>query len=144
MTAVLQALVAVTERLASLVVWLRSAPGVVAVRRSCWMNSEERTAEGMIRMGQGDGYRIEWFVEADFCDGNGLSFGIDVASYGHEWVIDASARSHTRDGEEVLIELPTRYAVDTFDLERELLGQVDMIVRRRDEALALRPSGGQA
>ena len=134
-TSVLRTLTVVAERLTELAAWLRGTPGVVAVRRSCWMNSEEQVEDGAVRVGHGDGYRIEWFVEADLDSGEGLSFGLDVAWHGAEWVIEASARSQTVRGEELLLELPTRYAIDAEDLKSELISQVEMMLRRRAEAL---------
>jgi hypothetical protein len=134
-TSVLRTLADVAERLAELAAWLRGTPEVVAVRRSCWMNSEELAEDGVVRVGQGDGYRIEWFVEADLESGAGLSFGLDLAWHGAEWVIEASARSHTASGEDVVLELPARYAIDAEDLRNELTSQVEMMLRRRAEAL---------
>jgi hypothetical protein len=132
---VLRTLAEVTERLAELAAWLRGTPGVVAVRRSCWMNSEELAEDGVVRVSQGDGYRIEWFVEADLDSGEGLSFGLDLAWHGAEWVIEASARFHTMSGEELVLGLPARYAIESDDLRSELTSQVEMMLRRRAEAL---------
>ena len=134
-TSVLRTLAEVSEHLAELAAWLRRTPGVVAVRRSCWMNSEEQSEDGAVRVGQGDGYRIEWFVEAELDGGEGLSFGLDLARHGAEWVIEASARSHTVSGEDLLLELPTRYAIDAEGLKSELISQAEMMLRRRAEAL---------
>lgn len=134
---VLLALVAVTDRLAELGTWLRRVPGVLAVRCSCWMNYEDDAGEGVVSVGQGEGYRIEWFVEADFDNENGLSFGFDVACHRAEWIIGASARSHTFRGEAILVDLPTRYAIGAADLESELIGQVEMLNRHRDDAVQL-------
>jgi len=129
-------LVAVTERVDELRSWMAGLSEVVKARRSLWMTAERMVDESTFRVGEGDGYRVEWYAEADLESRDVLSLTLEVAWHPSEWVVDASYRLQTDRGEVVLVELPTRFAVDPDDLVAELTSQVEMLWNRKEEAFA--------
>jgi hypothetical protein len=134
---VVRSLAAVSEVFLGLAASLRSLEDVQKVSSLCWMRAEERLGEDHFRLGSGDGFRIEWYAEAEFVDGRVLSFSQEVAWHDGEWVVDASVRSSGADGEDVLLDLPRRFAVTAEDAVAELEGQSRLLVDRRDEAVRL-------
>jgi hypothetical protein len=100
------------------------------------MTAERKVDDATFHVGEGDGYRIEWYAEADLESRDVLSLALEVAWHPSEWVVDSSYRLQTERGEIVLVELPTRFAVDLEDLVAELASQVEMLWNRKEEALA--------
>jgi hypothetical protein len=134
---VIRSLAAVSEAFLDLAASLRALEGVQKVSSPCWVRAEDRLGEDHFRVGSGDGFRIEWYAEAEFRDGRVLSFSQEVSWHDGEWVVDASARSNGADGEDVLVELPQRFAITAEDAVAEMEGQSQMLVDRRDEAIGL-------
>lgn len=116
---------------------LRSLPGVRTVSHPCWMRTEERVAEDQYRTGRGEGFRVEWYAEADFTDGNSISFCQELSWHEGEWTIDASVRGNDDQGERVLLELPRRNATDLADLIAEVRSQTRLLREQQDEGIRL-------
>lgn len=136
--AVVRSIADVSERFMRLAATLRSLPEVRMVSHPCWMRTEERVAEeDQYRVGQGSGFRIEWYAEAEFADGTAISFGQELSWHDDEWAIDASVRASDTEGEHVLLEFPRRHAIDAADLVAELRSQTELLQHQRDEALRL-------
>ena len=129
-------LVAVTARVDELRSWMNGLSHVVKARRSLWMTDERIVDDSTFQVGEGEGYRIEWYAEADLESCDVLSLALEVAWHPSEWVVDSSYRLQTERGEIVLVELPTRFAVDPDDLIAELTSQVEMLWNRKEEAFA--------
>jgi hypothetical protein len=134
---VVRSLAEVSEEFMRIAAALRSLPGVQAVSHPCWMRTEERVAEDQYRVGQGEGFRVEWYAEADFADGRSISFCQELSWHGGEWTVDASVRSNDEQGEHMLLELPRRHALDRVDLLAELRSQTRLLLERRDEGIRL-------
>ncbi len=132
-----RSLATVSEVFLGLAASLRALDGVQKVSSPCWMRVEERVGDDHFRIGSGDGFRVEWYAEAEFVDGRVLSFSQEVAWHDGEWVVDASARSSGAVGEDVLLDLPRRFAVIPGDAVVEMEGQSRMLADRRDEVVRL-------
>lgn len=135
--AVVRALAEVSEKFRGIAARLRSLPNVRTVTPRCWMRTEERVAEDQYRVGRGDGFRVEWYADAEFADGAAISFGQELSWHEGEWAIDASIRANDALGERVLVELPHRYATDPVDLVAELRGQTRLLQEHWDEGIRL-------
>jgi len=131
---VVRSLVGVSEAFQEIAAELRSLSGVRAVTTPCWMRAEEPVGEDQFRIGRGEGFRIEWYAEAEFGD-RGVSFSEELSWHAGEWVVDASVRANDAQGEHLLIELPRRFAVTAEEMVAELRGQTQLLVERRGEAL---------
>lgn len=135
--AVVRSIAEASEQFIELASTLRSLPEVRMVSHPCWMRTEQRIAEDQYRVGQGSGFRIEWYSEAEFTDGTAISFGQELSWHDGEWAIDASVRAIDTEGEHVLLEFPRRHAIEPADLVAELRSQTELLQQQRDEALRL-------
>lgn len=91
--------------------------------------------EEHFRVGSGEGFRAEWYAEAEFVDGRMLAFAQEVAWHDGEWVVDASVRSVTDGEESVILEMPRRFAITADEVTVELVGQARFLEDRYGEAL---------
>jgi hypothetical protein len=135
--AVLRALAEVSEAFLEIAATLRSLPGVRTVSHPCSMRTEEWVSDGQYRVGQGDGFRFEWYAEGEFDGGRAISFGLELSHHDGEYIIDAAVRANEAQEERMLLELPRRYAIDPVDLVGELRSQAGLLLGRRDEGVAL-------
>ena len=133
--AVLRAMAEVSEMFVRLAVRLRSRGDVRRATHLFALRAEEQLGEDHFRVGSGAGFRMEWYAEAELDDGRDLSFAQEVAWHGGEWVVDASVRSVDHIGEEVVLELPRRFAIDAGEVAGELIGQSLLLESRYGEAL---------
>lgn len=131
---VITALVDVAEVFAELATWLRNTPGFSEVTQPCWMSRQQRRDEHTFDVGKGEGLEIEWYADAEHECGAGLSFGLSLVLDGEEWTIGSSVRVVDRRGEDTLVELPTRHAVDDDDFVQELMSAASMLGAARDRA----------
>ena len=134
---VVRSLAEVSEDFIRIAAALRSLPGVRTVSHPCWMRTEERVAEEQYRVGQGKGFRVEWYAEAMFTDGRSISFCQELSWHEDEWTVDASVRGNDDQGERVLLQLPRRHAIDPADLVAELRSQTRLLHDRQDEGIRL-------
>jgi hypothetical protein len=134
---IVRSLAEVSEALIGIAAALRSLPGVRTVSHPCWMRTEERVAGEQYRIGQGDGFRVEWYAEADFADGSSISFCQELSWHDDEWTVEASVRGNDAQGEHVLLELPRRYATDPAELVDELRSQTRLLLEGQDEGIRL-------
>ena len=134
---VVRSLAEVSEDFIRIAAALRSLPGVRTVSHPCWMRTEERVAEEQYRVGQGKGFRVEWYAEAMFTDGRSISFCQELSWHEDEWTVDASVRGNDDQGERVLLQLPRQHAIDPADLVAELRSQTRLLHDRQDEGIRL-------
>ncbi len=125
----------VSETFLSIATWLRSLRGMCKVTSTFSLRAEEQVSEDEFRVGEGEGFRAEWYAEAEFADSRALSFSQEAAWHRGEWVIDASVRNYPRSDDEVILELPRRYAVTVDEAISELKSQSRLLVEMRDEAI---------
>jgi hypothetical protein len=132
---VVRSLAEASEEFMAIAAALRSLPGVRTVSHPCRMRTEERVAEEQYRVGRGEGFRVEWYAEADFTDGSSMSFCQELSWHEGEWIVDASVRGNDDQGERVLLELPSRHATDAADLVVELRSQTRLLRERQDDGV---------
>ena len=117
---VFEALAAVHELLIALARELRSSPFV-------------RTAVASIQpRSYATGTVIECYVDAELNSGNALGWWLEFKWSDGLWEIESSVRHNTAAGEDVLVELPNRFAVDDDELAAELRGAGQMLVATVD------------
>lgn len=120
MTRSAQAVVATLARLhaqlTGLAASLRKAPGVVAV------------VAGVTPRRYASEDRVECYVDAQLDSGNSVGIWLEFRWDGGSWVVESSIRHNTDEGENELIGLPTRYAVDDDELEAELNGATRALI----------------
>jgi hypothetical protein len=131
---VVRSLVGVSEAFLEIAWELQSLSGVQTVTSPCFMRAEERVGEDQFRVGRGEGFRIEWYAEAEFGD-RAVSFSEELSWHAGEWVVDASVRANDAQGEHMLVEFPRRFAVTAQELVAEMRGQTQLLLERRGEAL---------
>ena len=103
--------------------------------RSCSLSVLGRREDGVIEYGTGSGVGIEWYTDAEFSNGRALSFGLELSWDGGEWLVEPGIRITHREGQDDLIDLADRYAVDDVDMCASLLGAARQLAGMRDEAL---------
>jgi hypothetical protein len=133
--AVLRSLAAVSEAFIALAGRLRARPEFRSVQRSGWLRAEEQLGPDRFRVGDGDGFRFEFYAEADAADDRTLVFALEAAWHAGEWTVDAAIRATSVDGDEVLVELPRRHARTGEAVAAELSGQLRMLRDREEEGL---------
>lgn len=136
--AALRGLAAVSERMVTLTGWMRQLPDVTSATLTCDIRGGEPIARGGFQFGRGDGYWFAWYAEAEFGDGVGLSFAIELTSPGVVWTIDGWVAAETTHGQVGLLELPTARAESPSKMSQALLDTADELDRRRENALRLR------
>jgi hypothetical protein len=107
---IVSVLARVHDRLTSLASELRSKPDVRSV--SVAVTPRQYPA----------GDRVECYVDAELASGHGLGCWLEFRSADGSWIIESSIRHNTREGEDELVGLATRYAVDDDELAAELDG----------------------
>lgn len=133
--AVVRAMAAVSETFVRIADVLRQRSDVRRVSRPWWLRAEDRVGEDHFRVGSGEGFRAEWYAEAEFVHERILTFAIEVAWHDGEWVVDASVKSMIDGDEMAVLELPRRFAIDGDEVTTELMGQAKALEGRFDEAL---------
>ena len=133
--AVVRLLAEINEAFIELAGVLRALPQASSVGHQYAIRKEERVGEDAFRVGMGDGFRVEWYADAEFVGRGALSFAEELAWHDGEWTIEAAVTTHDAEGEHSLFALPRRYAVDIDQLEAELRGQTQLLLRCREEAL---------
>jgi hypothetical protein len=134
---VVRALAEVAEAFIDLAASIRLVEGVQSANCTCWMRTEAEVADDQYSVGQGDGFRVEWYAEGLFLDGRSLSFSQELSWHHDLWTIDASVRAHGDDEEESILELPRRHATDSDDLVSEIDSQKRLLVSRLDHCISL-------
>jgi hypothetical protein len=99
------------------------------------IRKEERVGEDDFRVGVGEGFRVEWYADAEFGEEGALSFAEELAWHDGEWIIDAEVTTHDTGGEHSLFKLPRQFALDSAELEAALRSQTQLVLRHRDEAI---------
>ncbi len=66
--------------------------------------------------------RIECYVDAQLRSGNTVGLWLEFRWDSGSWAVESSIRHNTDSGEDELVGLPTRYAVDDDELVAELDG----------------------
>lgn len=107
---IIASLALVNRRLADLAVEIRQHAAVRAVT----------VATTPRRYDTGD--RMECYVDAELVDGTAVGCWIEFRYDTGSWVIESSVRRNTEEGEDELVGLPTRFAVDDAELLAELDG----------------------
>lgn len=104
-------------RLAELARTLRSNPEVQSVS----------TALTPRQYGPDD--RVECYVDVALRNGNGVGMWFEFRWEDGSWIIESSIRHNTDLGEDEILGLPTRYAVEDAELAEELDGASRALVR---------------
>jgi hypothetical protein len=118
---VIQSMAAASEAFLRMASVLRQEPGVLRASSPVSMRAEERVAENRFRLGDGSGFRIEWYAEAEYEDGRQLSIALEVAWH-DGWIVESSVRANTVSGEEVITDdaQPARTAAELMaEIERQ-------------------------
>lgn len=95
---VVRALATASEVFLRLAVILRSHAGVREVSSPCSIRAEELLGDGRFGVGWGEGFRIEWYAEAEFANNTGLCFSQELSWHDGTWSVDASVRANDRPG----------------------------------------------
>ncbi len=77
------------------------------------------------------GDRIECYVDAELASGNAVGWWLEFREAG-SWIIESSVRLSTEAGQDELVGLPTRYAVEDTELIEEIDGAADMLIATAD------------
>ncbi len=133
--AVVRSMAEVSEAFVRIADSLGRRSDVRRVARPCWLRAEDRLGEDHFRVGAGEGFRAEWYAEAEFVDDRVLTFSQEVAWHDGEWIVDASVRSIVDGQELVILEMPRRFAVAADEVTVELVSQSGLLEDRYDEAL---------
>lgn len=131
----IRCLAQVAEIFKDIALWLRQIEGVTNVMQPCSLSVLGRREDGVIEYGTGSGVGIEWYTDAEFSNGRALSFGLELSWDGGEWLVEPGIRITHREGQDDLIDLADRYAVDDVDMCASLLGAARQLAGMRDEAL---------
>ena len=115
----ISSLAVLAQRLNELSVAVKSSPAARLVRSSI---TPRRLA---------DGDRVECYVDAELTSGTAVGWWLEFWFSDGSWRIESSVRYNTENGEEELIGLPTRFAVD----DEELIGELDGASRALVETL---------
>lgn len=117
---VFEALAAVHELLLALARDLRSSPLV-------------RTAVASIQpRAYATGTVIECYVDAELISGNAVSWWLEFKWSEGAWEIESSVRHNTAAGEDAIVDLPNRFAVDDDELAAELCEAGQMLLATVD------------
>lgn len=117
---------------ADLASWLRSQDDISCVTNPVWFTSGDR--ESIDRpTGQ---IRVQWFADAELVSGRAISFGIELVWVGGEWLIEPGLRVNDDQGQDDLLDLATRFAVDDSEMCDELVGAAQAVADVREKALA--------
>lgn len=125
----------VSEIFSDLASWLRQIEEVTRVMQACSMTTLSRREDGVIEYGTGDGVGVDWYADGEFSNGRALSFGLELSWDGNEWLVEPGIRLTHRGGQDDLIDLADRYAVDDADMCDSLLGAARELAGLWDEAL---------
>lgn len=112
--AVVAALANLQSRLTDVAASLRLLPAVVTVSSAVTARryaSDDRIDD-----------RIECYVDAQLRSGNTVGLWLEFRWDSGSWAVESSIRHNTDSGEDELVGLPTRYAVDDDELVAELDG----------------------
>ena len=113
---------------------IRERSDVLKVHRECWM----RRQHGQDWYGEGDGFGIEWYTDADFADDDrSLSFRLEVSWDRGQWRIQSDVRAVEGRDYQVLVELPTTIATEAGQLVAQLATQRTRLAHSQDEAVRL-------
>jgi hypothetical protein len=86
--------------------------------------------------GEGDGFGIEWYADADFAnDDRSLSFRLEVSWDHGQWRIQSDVRAVEGQDYQVLAELPTEIATDAGQLVSQLAKQRTRLAHSQDGAV---------
>jgi hypothetical protein len=110
------ALAELKARLADLAMELRRHPPVHAATTAV----TPRAYDG--------GDRVECYVDAELASGNGLGCWLEFWSEAGSWIIASSIRMNHDGGEDELVGLPRRYAIDDEELVAEVRGAASLLV----------------
>jgi hypothetical protein len=134
---VLHSVAEVSEAFLKLATRLQARADVRRAKDTIWIRLEERVEEDHFRIGQGEGFRVEWYTEGEFSNGRDLSFGQELSWHDGAWFVEASVRNIYAAGEDLLIEFPRRCAVEAEDLVGELRSQTRLLLDHEEESIRL-------
>ena len=142
---VIRALAIVSEMFDSLSRALRSEPHVTEVLQRCWISRQGTGFAGSVLLGQGDGAGVDWYADAELVDGRAISFSLEAGWRDAEWVVHPNVCVTSVHGQDRIIELADRFAVEDAEFARELVGAAEAVINARDDAFleALNPESQQ-
>lgn len=74
------------------------------------------------------GDRVECYVDAELANGRAVGCWLEARIDDGSWIIDSSIRCNSEEGENELLGLPSRFAVDDDELVAELDGASSALV----------------
>ncbi len=113
---VVSALAELSARFSDLAVELRRDPAVRSASAGIGLRAYE------------DGDRCECYVDAELASGHAIGFWLEFREERGTWVVESSVRINGDDGEDELVGLPERHAVDDEGLVAELGGATTAVV----------------
>jgi hypothetical protein len=90
----------------------------------------------------GPGPRLDFATDAELAVGEAISWGLEVRFDDAEWVIESSIRRSHAHGQDLILELPTRYAVDFQEFTQELLAAARMVTQKLPQDSPMFPREG--
>jgi hypothetical protein len=133
--AIVRAQAEVSELFLRLGVELREAPRVCKVQNQLWIRSEEQLDEEHVAVGQGDGFRIEWWLSVELDDNRWVDVGVELAWHRDTWSVQGGIHGGPAGGLETLVELPILATPDGSAAITYLWEQAQAVLGHWDEAL---------
>jgi hypothetical protein len=90
----------------------------------------------------GPGPRLDFATDAELTVGEAISWGVEVHFEDAEWVIESSIRRSHAHGQDLILELPTRYAIDFLEFTQELLSAARMVTQKLPQESPMFPREG--
>lgn len=132
---VVRTLVSISEAFQRTAHELRARPDVSEVSQPCWMSRERRLDDSRVAVGEGEGFSIEWYADAEFRDGRALSFGLQLSWHDGEWAVAGGIRVNDGEGQRSMFDLPTRHPSDVAELVADVSHHVRQLTDSRDSAV---------
>lgn len=126
--AIIAGLEAASSQLADLARWLGNQRGFHSLVKPMWITRDPNvTVEA--------GPMIEWYVDAEYGSDRAISFALELVRGESEWIITSCVTSMEGDRQELLLEMPTRFAVEDDELVGELCSAARQLFDSREQVV---------
>jgi hypothetical protein len=105
--AIVRAQAEVSELFLRFAVELREAPRVGKVQNQLWIRAEDKVGADHVRVGTGDGFRVEWWLSVELDGGRWVDVGVELAWHDGTWTVGGRIHGGPAGDLETLVELPT-------------------------------------
>lgn len=75
------------------------------------------------------GDRMEFYLDAELVNANSIACWLEFREETGSWIVESSVRRNTADGEDEVVGLPSRFAVDDDELVAEIDGASAALIR---------------